>query len=87
MNRLKTQHEEDFQRKERGQGRATSVVDSSPSSRTQNQEQFLSLRCGWCHGQGQNPPSHHVLVVAARVGVPAVLEVVGQDVVPVVLLL
>lgn len=43
-----------------------------------------------CPQPGQSPPSHHVLVVAAvirRVGVPAVLEVVGQDVVPVVLLL
>lgn len=41
-------------------------------------------------GGGQSPPSHHVLVVAAvirRVGVPAVLEVVAQHVVPVVLLL
>lgn len=40
--------------------------------------------------RGQSPPSHHVLVVAAvirRVGVPAVLEVVAQHVVPVVLLL
>lgn len=39
---------------------------------------------------GQSPPSHHVLVRAAvigRVGVPAVLEVVAQHVVPVVLLL
>lgn len=40
--------------------------------------------------RGQIPPLHHILVVAAvvrRVGLPAVLEVVGQHVVPVALLL
>lgn len=40
---------------------------------------------------GQAPPLHHILVVGAavvcRVGLPAVLEVVGEHVVPVVLLL
>lgn len=64
----------------------------------QNQQQLLqsdavgsySDVCDGGPQPGQDPPSHHVLVVAAvirRVGVPAVLEVVGQDVVPVVLLL
>lgn len=67
------------------------------SSMVQNRQQLLqsdavgsyTQRC-LCPQPGQSPPSHHVLVVAAvirRVGVPAVLEVVGQDVVPVVLLL
>lgn len=52
---------------------------------------------GWLHTvksmtatQSEGRPLHHILVVAAvvcRVGLPAVLKVVGQHVVPAVLLL
>lgn len=38
--------------------------------------------------QGHNPPLHHILMVVAvicRVGLPAILEVIGQHVVPAVL--
>lgn len=66
----------------------------------QNQQQLLQSLMWWAatHSDvhdggpawGQSPPSHHILVVAAvicREGMPAVLEVVAQYVVPVVLLL